>query len=159
MRPGLRRSGMVWAAAPGAHENWRERPLPIAVFLPGSVRRKTRSALLNERRSRIEPRTRARALWDCSAWSRQGSQWRPWHDVQFPLTLACWAMRRACRTSTRWKSSSREAPNRKGRPVIFSPIESCRSFGVSSTVARAHRQYSRRLCWNLPASRKPIFTS
>ena len=30
---------MVWAAAPSAHDIWRERPLPIAVFLPGSVAR------------------------------------------------------------------------------------------------------------------------
>ncbi|WP_198021394.1 LysR substrate-binding domain-containing protein [Burkholderia sp. WSM2232] len=35
----LRLEPMVWAASPGAHDIWRERPLPIAVFLPGSVAR------------------------------------------------------------------------------------------------------------------------
>ncbi len=35
----LRHEPMVWAAAPGATDIWRERPLPIAVFLPGSVAR------------------------------------------------------------------------------------------------------------------------
>ena len=35
----LRLEPMVWAASPSAHDIWRERPLPIAVFLPGSVAR------------------------------------------------------------------------------------------------------------------------
>jgi DNA-binding transcriptional LysR family regulator len=35
----LRYEPMVWAAAPGATDIWRERPLPIAVFLHGSVAR------------------------------------------------------------------------------------------------------------------------
>ena len=35
----LRHEPMVWAAGPGTTEIWRERPLPIAVFLPGSVAR------------------------------------------------------------------------------------------------------------------------
>ncbi|SFC90205.1 LysR substrate-binding domain-containing protein [Massilia yuzhufengensis] len=30
---------MVWAASPSSQDLWRERPLPIAVFLPGSVAR------------------------------------------------------------------------------------------------------------------------
>jgi DNA-binding transcriptional LysR family regulator len=30
---------MVWAATPSAQDIWRERPLPLAVFLPGSVAR------------------------------------------------------------------------------------------------------------------------
>ena len=30
---------MVWAATPSARDIWRERPLPLAVFLPGSVAR------------------------------------------------------------------------------------------------------------------------
>lgn len=35
---------MVWAAAPGDAEIWKERPLPIAVFLPGSLERASRIA-------------------------------------------------------------------------------------------------------------------
>ncbi|MGY6119530.1 LysR family transcriptional regulator [Paraburkholderia strydomiana] len=35
----IRFEPMEWAAAPTACEIWRERPLPIAVFLPGSVAR------------------------------------------------------------------------------------------------------------------------
>ncbi|NUU04007.1 LysR family transcriptional regulator [Herbaspirillum robiniae] len=35
----IRHEPMVWAATPGASEIWKERPLPIAVFLPGSVAR------------------------------------------------------------------------------------------------------------------------
>jgi hypothetical protein len=46
----IRFEPMVWAASPGASDIWRERPLPIAVFLPGSARR-----------SPTAPHTRARA--------------------------------------------------------------------------------------------------
>lgn len=35
----IRLEPMVWAASPAAHEIWNERPLPIAVFQPGSVAR------------------------------------------------------------------------------------------------------------------------
>jgi DNA-binding transcriptional LysR family regulator len=35
----IRFEPMEWAAAPSAFEIWQERPLPIAVFLPGSVAR------------------------------------------------------------------------------------------------------------------------
>lgn len=46
---------MVWAAAPSAHEIWRERPLPIAVFLPGSVARE--NAIRSLERAGIPYRT------------------------------------------------------------------------------------------------------
>lgn len=46
---------MVWAASPGAHEIWRERPLPIAVFLPGSVARE--NAIRSLERAKIPYRT------------------------------------------------------------------------------------------------------
>ncbi|MGF6820482.1 DNA-binding transcriptional LysR family regulator [Paraburkholderia atlantica] len=51
----LRHEPMVWAAAPGATEIWRERPLPIAVFLPGSVARE--KAIRSLERARITYRT------------------------------------------------------------------------------------------------------
>ncbi len=35
----VRHEPMVWAAAPCATEIWRERPLPITVFLPENVAR------------------------------------------------------------------------------------------------------------------------
>lgn len=46
---------MVWAAAPSAHEIWAERPLPIAVFLPGSVARE--NAIRSLERAGIPYRT------------------------------------------------------------------------------------------------------
>ncbi|MFM0048285.1 LysR substrate-binding domain-containing protein [Caballeronia grimmiae] len=51
----LRHEPMVWAAAPGATDIWRERPLPIAVFLPGSVARE--NAIRSLERARIAYRT------------------------------------------------------------------------------------------------------
>ena len=51
----IRLEPMVWAAAPGAPEIWRERPLPIAVFLPGSVARE--NAIRSLERARIPYRT------------------------------------------------------------------------------------------------------
>jgi DNA-binding transcriptional LysR family regulator len=51
----LRHEPMVWAAAPGATDIWRERPLPIAVFLPGSVARE--KAIRSLERARITYRT------------------------------------------------------------------------------------------------------
>ncbi|WP_174543248.1 LysR substrate-binding domain-containing protein [Paraburkholderia monticola] len=51
----LRHEPMVWAAAPGATEIWRERPLPIAVFFPGSVARE--KAIRSLERARIPYRT------------------------------------------------------------------------------------------------------
>lgn len=51
----LRHEPMVWAAAPGATEIWKERPLPIAVFLAGSVARK--NAIRSLERARIGYRT------------------------------------------------------------------------------------------------------
>ncbi|MFT4067504.1 LysR substrate-binding domain-containing protein [Paraburkholderia sp.] len=51
----LRHEPMVWAAAPGATEIWRERPLPIAVFLPGSVARE--KAIRSLEQARISYRT------------------------------------------------------------------------------------------------------
>ena len=46
---------MVWAASPDAPERWRERPLPIAVFLPGSVARE--NAIRSLERAKIPYRT------------------------------------------------------------------------------------------------------
>jgi DNA-binding transcriptional LysR family regulator len=46
---------MVWAASPDAPELWRERPLPIAVFLPGSVARE--NAIRSLERAKIPYRT------------------------------------------------------------------------------------------------------
>ncbi|MCP1171433.1 LysR substrate-binding domain-containing protein [Ralstonia chuxiongensis] len=51
----LRHEPMVWAAGPGATEIWRERPLPIAVFLPGSVARE--KAIRSLERAKIAYRT------------------------------------------------------------------------------------------------------
>lgn len=51
----IRFEPMVWAAAPGAHDIWRERPLPIAVFLPGSVARE--NAIRSLERAKITYRT------------------------------------------------------------------------------------------------------
>jgi DNA-binding transcriptional LysR family regulator len=51
----IRLEPMVWAAAPSAPEIWRERPLPIAVFLPGSVARE--NAIRSLERARIPYRT------------------------------------------------------------------------------------------------------
>ncbi|OLL31238.1 LysR family transcriptional regulator [Burkholderia sp. SRS-W-2-2016] len=51
----LRHEPMVWAAAPGETEIWRERPLPIAVFLPGSVARE--KAIHSLEQARISYRT------------------------------------------------------------------------------------------------------
>ena len=51
----LRHEPMVWAAAPGATDIWRERPLPIAVFLPGSVARE--KAIRSLERAKIAYRT------------------------------------------------------------------------------------------------------
>ncbi|NML31723.1 LysR substrate-binding domain-containing protein [Paraburkholderia antibiotica] len=51
----LRHEPMVWAAAPGATDIWRERPLPIAVFLPGSVARE--KAIRSLEQARIPYRT------------------------------------------------------------------------------------------------------
>jgi DNA-binding transcriptional LysR family regulator len=51
----LRHEPMVWAAGPGATEIWRERPLPIAVFLPGSVARE--KAIRSLERAKITYRT------------------------------------------------------------------------------------------------------
>jgi DNA-binding transcriptional LysR family regulator len=46
---------MVWAATPSARDIWRERPLPIAVFLPGSVARE--NAVRSLERAKIPYRT------------------------------------------------------------------------------------------------------
>jgi DNA-binding transcriptional LysR family regulator len=46
---------MVWAASPSAPDIWRERPLPIAVFLPGSVARE--NAIRSLERAKITYRT------------------------------------------------------------------------------------------------------
>lgn len=46
---------MVWAASPDGPERWRERPLPIAVFLPGSVARE--NAIRSLERDKIPYRT------------------------------------------------------------------------------------------------------
>ena len=46
---------MVWAASADAPERWRERPLPIAVFLPGSVARE--NAIRSLERAKIPYRT------------------------------------------------------------------------------------------------------
>ncbi|WP_341316447.1 LysR substrate-binding domain-containing protein [Paraburkholderia sp. IMGN_8] len=51
----IRLEPMVWAAAPSAHDIWRERPLPIAVFLPGSVARE--NAIRSLERAKITYRT------------------------------------------------------------------------------------------------------
>ncbi|BDB30235.1 MULTISPECIES: LysR substrate-binding domain-containing protein [Cupriavidus] len=51
----LRHEPMVWAAAPGSTDIWRERPLPIAVFLPGSVARE--KAIRSLERVKIAYRT------------------------------------------------------------------------------------------------------
>jgi DNA-binding transcriptional LysR family regulator len=51
----IRFEPMVWAATPSAHEIWRERPLPIAVFLPGSVARE--NAIRSLERAGIPYRT------------------------------------------------------------------------------------------------------
>lgn len=45
----------VWAALPGAQDIWKERPLPIAVFLPGSVARE--NAIRSLERAKIGYRT------------------------------------------------------------------------------------------------------
>ena len=46
---------MVWAATPSARDLWRERPLPIAVFLPGSVARE--NAIRSLEKAKIPYRT------------------------------------------------------------------------------------------------------
>ncbi|MGO4809822.1 LysR substrate-binding domain-containing protein [Cupriavidus sp. 2MCAB6] len=51
----IRHEPMVWAAAPSADGIWRERPLPIAVFLPGSVARE--NAIRSLERAKITYRT------------------------------------------------------------------------------------------------------
>jgi DNA-binding transcriptional LysR family regulator len=51
----IRFEPMVWAAAPSAKDIWRERPLPIAVFLPGSVARE--NAIRSLERAKITYRT------------------------------------------------------------------------------------------------------
>jgi DNA-binding transcriptional LysR family regulator len=51
----IRFEPMEWAAAPSAHEIWQERPLPIAVFLPGSVARE--NAIRSLERAKITYRT------------------------------------------------------------------------------------------------------
>jgi DNA-binding transcriptional LysR family regulator len=51
----IRFEPMVWAASPGANDIWRERPLPIAVFLPGSVARE--NAIRALERAKITYRT------------------------------------------------------------------------------------------------------
>jgi DNA-binding transcriptional LysR family regulator len=51
----LRHEPMVWATAPGATDIWLERPLPIAVFLPGSVARE--KAIRSLERAKIAYRT------------------------------------------------------------------------------------------------------
>jgi DNA-binding transcriptional LysR family regulator len=51
----LRLEPMVWAASPSAHDIWRERPLPIAVFLPGSVARE--NAIRSLEHAKISYRT------------------------------------------------------------------------------------------------------
>ena len=51
----IRLEPMVWAAAPSDREIWRERPLPIAVFLPGSVARE--NAIRSLERAKISYRT------------------------------------------------------------------------------------------------------
>jgi DNA-binding transcriptional LysR family regulator len=51
----IRFEPMVWSATPSAHEIWRERPLPIAVFLPGSVARE--NAIRSLERAGIPYRT------------------------------------------------------------------------------------------------------
>ena len=51
----IRFEPMEWAAAPSDHEIWRERPLPIAVFLPGSVARE--NAIRSLERAKITYRT------------------------------------------------------------------------------------------------------
>jgi DNA-binding transcriptional LysR family regulator len=51
----IRFEPMVWAATPSARGIWSERPLPIAVFLPGSVARE--NAIRSLERAKIPYRT------------------------------------------------------------------------------------------------------
>jgi DNA-binding transcriptional LysR family regulator len=51
----IRFEPMVWAANPSVQGIWRERPLPIAVFLPGSVARE--NAIRSLERAKIPYRT------------------------------------------------------------------------------------------------------
>jgi DNA-binding transcriptional LysR family regulator len=51
----IRFEPMVWAATPSAQAIWKERPLPIAVFLPGSVARE--NAIRSLERAKIPYRT------------------------------------------------------------------------------------------------------
>jgi DNA-binding transcriptional LysR family regulator len=51
----IRFEPMVWAAAPSARDIWKERPLPIAVFLPGSVARE--NAIRSLERAKVTYRT------------------------------------------------------------------------------------------------------
>jgi DNA-binding transcriptional LysR family regulator len=51
----IRFEPMVWAASPSARDLWKERPLPIAVFLPGSVARE--NAIRSLERAKIPYRT------------------------------------------------------------------------------------------------------
>jgi DNA-binding transcriptional LysR family regulator len=51
----IRFEPMVWAAAPSERELWKEKPLPIAVFLPGSVARE--NAIRSLERAKIPYRT------------------------------------------------------------------------------------------------------
>jgi DNA-binding transcriptional LysR family regulator len=51
----IRFEPMVWAAPPSARDIWKERPLPIAVFLPGSVARE--NAIRSLERAKIPYRT------------------------------------------------------------------------------------------------------
>ncbi|MDR6395265.1 LysR substrate-binding domain-containing protein [Herbaspirillum seropedicae] len=51
----IRFEPMVWATVPSASDLWRERPLPIAVFLPGSVARE--NAIRSLEKARIGYRT------------------------------------------------------------------------------------------------------
>lgn len=51
----IRFEPMEWAAAPSGREIWQERPLPIAVFLPGSVARE--NAIRSLERAKITYRT------------------------------------------------------------------------------------------------------
>ena len=51
----IRLEPMVWAATPSAKNIWKERPLPIAVFLPGSVARE--NAIRSLEKAKIPYRT------------------------------------------------------------------------------------------------------
>jgi DNA-binding transcriptional LysR family regulator len=110
----IRLEPMEWAAAPGADDIWRERPLPIA-----ASRVRMRFAASSARRFPTGPRMKVQVCLACCRWPKPGWPLSRSHDARSRRTSRCWDVRTDCPRFPRSKWCWREARPRSGRLAIF----------------------------------------